>query len=383
MTHSSSTWVAAGVDGRLEVFAVGSDHEGGQSLWHRWQTTSGIGWSDWCSHGTPPDANGLRWSPTVAPAADGCLEVFVVGDDLEPDGLGSGGALHRTSQIARHGGWSHWRSYPTDGPNLFGSPAVVRNADGHLELFVLGDDGALWHMWQTAPKNGWSQWVSHGAPPGLLLNSAPSVAAGEDGRLDVFIVSQEAVLWRIGKTAANSGWSDWTSHGSPSGALFGSDSTPVVAYSADGHLELFVVGNDGRLWQMGQTAPNGGWSGWRPHEAPSGMKFLRLRPAVASGLDGPLELFVVGDDASLWHLRHTGSNDGSPRWFSHGAPAVAGLAGSPAVAADTEGRLQLFVMGTDGAPWQLSQTAPSGRWSQWSSHGTPAGTSLLAAITTG
>ena len=308
MTHSSSTWVGAGVDGRLEVFAVGTDHEGGQSLWHRWQTTSGNGWSDWCSHGTPPDANGLRWSPTVAPAADGCLEVFVVGDDLEPDGLGSGGALHRTSQTYRHGGWSRWRSYPTDGPNLFGSPAVVRNADGHLELFVLGDDGALWHMWQTAPKNGWSQWVSHGAPPGLLLNSAPSVAAGEDGRLDVFIVSQEAVLWRIGKTAANSGWSDWTSHGSPSGALFGSDSTPVVAYSADGHLELFVVGNDGRLWQMGQTVPNGGWSGWRPHEAPSGMKFLRLRPAVASGLDGPLELFVVGDDASLWHLRHTESN---------------------------------------------------------------------------
>ena len=89
------------------------------------------------------------------------------------------------------------------------------------------------------------------------------------------------------------------------------------------------------------------------------MKFLRLRPAVASGLDGPLELFVVGDDASLWHLRHTGSNDGSPRWFSHGAPAVAGLAGSPAVAADTDGRLQLFVMGTDGALWQLSQTLPA------------------------
>ena len=45
--------------------------------------------------------------------------------------------------------------------------------------------------------------------------------------------------------------------------------------------------------------------------------------------------------------------------------------------------MQLFVMGTDGALWQLSQTAPSGEWSQWSSHGAPAGTSLLAAITTG
>jgi hypothetical protein len=80
MAYAPTTWVAAGADGRLEVFAVGSDHHGGQSLWHRWQTTSGNGWSDWCSHGTPPDANGLRWSPTVAPAADGCLEVFVVGD---------------------------------------------------------------------------------------------------------------------------------------------------------------------------------------------------------------------------------------------------------------------------------------------------------------
>ena len=291
--------------------------------------------------------------------------------------LGIGGALHRTSQTACNGGWSRWHSYPTGGPNLFGSAAVARTGDGHLELFVLGDDGALWHMWQTAPNNGWSQWVSHGAPPGLLLNSAPSVAAREDGRLDVFIVSQEAALWHIGKTAANSGWSDWVSLGSPSGVSFGSDSTAVVACSADGHLELFVVGNDGRLWQTRQTAPNGGWSGWRPHDAPSGMKFLRLRPAVASGLDGRLELFVVGDDASLWRLRHTGPNDGSPQWFSHGAPAVAGLAGSPAVAADADGGMQLFVMGTDGALWQLSQTAPNGGWSQWSSHGAPRGLRFL------
>jgi hypothetical protein len=383
MAHSSSTWIAPGVDGRLEVFAVGADHGGGQSLWHRWQAPSGNGWSDWCSHGTPPDASGLRWSPAVASAPDGSLEVFVVGDDLQPDGLGSGGALHSTSQITRDGGWSRWRSYPTDGPNLFGSPAVVRNADGHLELVVLGDDGALWHMRQTGPNSVWSQWVSHGAPPGLLLNSAPSVAAGEDGRLDVFIVSQEAVLWHIGKTAANSDWSDWTSHGSPSGVSFGSDSTPVVAHSADGHLELFIVGNDGRLWQMGQSVPNGGWSAWRPHEAPSGIKFLRLRPAVASGQDRQLEVFVVGDDASLWHLRQTGPDDVSPQWFSRGAPAVAGLVGSPAVAADADGGMQLFVMGTDGALWQLSHTGPSGRWSHWSSHGAPAGTSLLAAITTG
>jgi hypothetical protein len=252
-----------------------------------------------------------------------------------------------------------------------------------MELFVLGDDGALWHMCQSDAGSGWSQWISHGAPPGLLLNSAPSVAAGKDGRLDVFIVSQKGVLWQIEKAATNGGWSDWVSHGSPSGALFGSDSTPAVVSRRDGHLELFVIGNDGRLWQMTGTAPNGGWSGWRPHDAPSGRKFLRLRPAVAPGVDGRLDLFVVGNDASLWHLHWVEATDCSPQWFSRGAPALPGLAGSPAVVADPDGAMQLFVMGTDGALWQLSQSAADDGWSQWSSHGSPPGISLLAAIATG
>jgi hypothetical protein len=77
----------------------------------------------------------------------------------------------------------------------------------------------------------------------------------------------------------------------------------------------------------------------------------------------------VSEDATLWHLRQTAPNDGWSQWFSHGAPPVAGLAGSPAVASGAGGCLQLFVVGTDGARWQLSQTAPDGGWTQWFSHG--------------
>ena len=57
-----------------------------------------------------------------------------------------------------------------------------------------------------------------------------------------------------------------------------------------------------------------------------GIKFPRMRPAVASGRDGWFDLFLVGDDASLWHLRRTGSNDGPSRWFSREPPQVAGVA---------------------------------------------------------
>jgi hypothetical protein len=205
---------------------------------------------------------------------------MIVGDDLQLEGSGSGGALYHQSRTAGDNGWSGWRSYPTGGPNLFGSPAVARSADRRLELFVLGDDGALWHTSQTTPDDGWSQWVSHGAPPGVVLNSAPAVAASADGCLDVFVVSEEATRRHIRPTAPDHGWSDWVSHGCPSGVLFGSDSTPAVASSADGRLELLVVGNDETLWHMWQTAPDGGWSGWRSHDAPTRKEIPAASPGA-------------------------------------------------------------------------------------------------------
>jgi hypothetical protein len=98
-------WLAPSADGRLELFAVGTDGP----LWHQWQTAQSNGWSNWVSRGPPP------------------------------------------------------------GANLVGAPALAPSADGRLEMFAVATDGALWHQWQTAQSNGWSTWVSHGPPPGANL----------------------------------------------------------------------------------------------------------------------------------------------------------------------------------------------------------------------
>ena len=383
MFHAPTTWVAPGAQGCLQVFVVGTDHAGYRALWQL-RTTPSDGSSNWYAHGTPLGSNGLRWSPAVASSDGGRLDLFVVGDDLEPLGSGSGGGLYHQWHTARGNGWSGWLPRGTGGvSSLFGSPAVAPSPDGRLELFVLGSDGALWHTSQTAFGTGWSDMLWHGTPPGVLLSSAPAVAASADGRLEVFVASEDATLWHIRQTAPNSGWSDWVSHGTPSGVLFGSDSTPAIAPSADGRLELFTVGNDGALWHMWQTAPGGGWSRWQSHGAPAEVNLQRLRPAVALSARGRLELFVVGDDAALWHRCQTAPNGGWSRWVSHGAPELAGLMGSPVVVPSEDGRLELFVVGTDGALWHRWQTAPNAAWSPWFSHGTPPGSSLLPALTTG
>ena len=59
--------------------------------------------------------------------------------------------------------------------------------------------------------------------------------------------------------------------------------SPMLAASADGRLELLVVGNDGQLWAQWQTAPSNGWSGWASHgRQPPGVNLsLPPRPMAA------------------------------------------------------------------------------------------------------
>src|SRR5215475_9738669 len=79
------------LDGRLEVFASGTDY----ALNHTWQNpaTAGGGWSAWAGLG------GAITKMAVARNEDGRLEVFAIGTN---------GALNHIWQTAAGGGWSAW-----------------------------------------------------------------------------------------------------------------------------------------------------------------------------------------------------------------------------------------------------------------------------------
>ena len=44
--------------------------------------------------------------------------------------------------------------------------------------------------------------------------------------------------------------------------------SPVLAPSADRQLDLFVVGHDGSLYHIRQTAPSERWTGWDSYGHP-------------------------------------------------------------------------------------------------------------------
>lgn len=92
--HISTPAVADNRDGRLEVFARGTDG----AVWHDYQTAPGSGpWSGWSSLGGVVTSD-----PAVALNHDGRLEVFAVGTDSA--------VWHDYQTIPASGPWSGWSS---------------------------------------------------------------------------------------------------------------------------------------------------------------------------------------------------------------------------------------------------------------------------------
>ena len=308
--------VAASADGRLELFT----EIGGGDLLHIWQTAPNNGWTPtWTSHGVPPGTNAVSPTAALTRLPDGRLTLF----NVATAPVTSTEALWHIEQTAPSSGWSNWSPLGRPPTDWFHGVAVASSADGRLEVFGMGDF-ALWHIWQE-PDGGWSPWTSHGMPPGTnFFGDAPVLAANTQGRLELFAVGADRALWHIWQTTPSGGWSDWTSHGSPPGSQLISN-TPGMAAGADGRLELFACSSDGQLWHIWQTTPSGGWSSWTSHGRPpqtdpTVQPGVWLTPAVALNSARRLELFVTSHDNLLWHIWQTAPGQGWSGWLSHGTP---------------------------------------------------------------
>jgi C1A family cysteine protease len=103
-----------------------------------------------------------------------------------------------------------------------------------------------------------------------------------------------------------------------------------------------------------------GWSGWASEGG-----VLTSRIAVGRNADGRLELFVRGTDGAVWHKWQVAPNSSWSGWASEGGVITSNIS----VGQNADGRMELFVRGTDNALWHKWQTAPNSGWSGWASLG--------------
>jgi len=301
----------------LDLFVVGNDGRVYTSWWHDGQVWSG-GADNWTPIGGffPVGAS----ITAVSRNADH-LDVFVMGND---------GRVY-TSWWHAGSDWSgaadSWTSIGGFFPSTAALSSIARYPD-HLDLFVTGNDGRVYTSWWHEGQ-AWSgvnnTWTSLGGyfPAG----NAVSVSARTPDNLDVFVVGNDGRVYTSWWSAGQpwSGVNDtWTSLG----GFFPVKASVASVSRGPGNLDLFIVGNDGRVytswWSAGQSwsGVNDSWTGIGGF-FPPGTQVVPLA-RIADHLD----LFVTGNDglvySSWWHAGN-GWSGAADNWFTinvHPGPRI-------------------------------------------------------------
>jgi hypothetical protein len=189
-----------------------------------------------------------------------------------------------------NGGWYTfgWQSL---GGGVQGGPAVGRNQNGKLEVFVRGNDDYVYSKSQITPGGGWADWGQ--LRLGRLVGD-PVTALHSSGRLAVFGQGFDNALWCLWQTAPNSGWTalDWQSLG---GNLMRGAKVTVTT-TASGDFEVFARWNDNTIRYCSQMPGTQTFSGWTSLEGS-----VSSDPAVGMNADNRLEVFARAADRSLVH----------------------------------------------------------------------------------
>jgi hypothetical protein len=101
-----------------------------------------------------------------------------------------------------------------------------------------GSDNGIWmRSWNSS--TGWNNWATLGG----LGTSAPRIASCASGHLDVFVIGTDSGLWQLGFNGTS--WTGWISRGgswtSSPGAVCRAGSTTIDVFLRSGENALWAV----------------------------------------------------------------------------------------------------------------------------------------------
>jgi hypothetical protein len=310
---------------------------------------------------------------TVGTNRSGALEAF---------GLGTDAALWHIAQSGAAGAWGQWQTL--GGSGFTGDPSVVLNSLGELVVLETSSNGTLWSLIQTGPGD-WSGALWVAATTGV--KGRPAIV-NEEGILRAYArTTNDSIIEMDHSGTANGFWTGptalggvvtsdpvavidpngitpvlvlaigtdqalWESEGNGSWfSLGGSLKGDPVASLSGGTMYVFSRGSDDSL--MVNTRANGSWAGF---QSLGGVLVSDARVAVNS--DGRVEVFVTGSDSAAWYTAQTAP--GSAQWTSF-ATLGGFILGNVNPAIDSTALLNVFVVGGDRGLWYITQPVP-GSW---------------------
>lgn len=267
-----------------------------------------------------------------------------------------------TPSVAKIININHQQSPGANQEDYIGRRAIKSNDRVHVFYRHSGDIKLKYMAQDAMDSNTFNSPVDLGG----ALNSNPLAIQNADGRLEVFVLGTDNKFYSRRQNAVGSDiWSDWQLLG-PSSSL----PTFAVSRNLNGRIQIFFRGTDNAVRYITQTAANSTtWTAETLLGAPvtSSGSFIPSEPSVGINSDGRLEVFVRGSDNALYHKYQTAPGSSSwSNWISRGGV----LTSAPFVAYHLNKRFDVFVRGADSAVHHITQTMPNGlTWSAWENLG--------------
>lgn len=234
-----------------------------------------------------------------------------------------------------------WHYDNLGGGTILGDPAITSTGPGHLNVFVRGLDGNLWQKWTTDGGATWSAFQNVSGVVGGPIASSPGAVAWNGSRFDV--------VARMPDGTPGHWWWDGSSwHFENLGGQILGD--PEIASTGPGHLNVFVRGLDGNLWQK-WTIDGVNWSGWQMVGGP-----IASSPGATSALPNSLTVVARQPDSTVgvWSWVNNA-------WNYQGLSGQ--ILGDPDISSTGSGAVNIFAEGLDERLWQKWTTGVG--WSPW------------------
>lgn len=247
----------------------------------------------------------------------------------------------------------------TDLPARARTPmTVVARFPEHLDVFAVASDGRTMGNWWDAASGwaGWSQLSGGIASPGGAGSSVTAVHRYA-GHLDLFTVGLDNRVWSAWWDE-RSGWSVWSLLGT---LVCRPGSTVTVVSRYNDHLDLFTTAADGRVMSIWWDARTGWASDW--FNVSGGVGAPGATVTAVARYPFHLDLFTVGTDnrvySTWWDER-----SGWAGWF-----ALPGITCRPdstvTVVARHPDQLDLFTTDSDGRIMSTWWNVRNGWASEW------------------
>ncbi len=241
-------------------------------------------------------------------------------------------------------------NFVSQGGSISQITTITDNA-GQGRVFGIGSDGQVYTNGEL-PNGSWTGWQEL-ASLGFHITGSLKIA----NRATSIIATDDAQGWRVFAIVNGNAWtigaqeSSWTN--------LGGNCLQVATgtNSSTGNLELFAIGTDHLVYK--QAAHGAGAAGF------SGDVFAQVKPSsgtnaqvqslsISRNRDGREELFGIGaTDHAVWTIEQTSANGAWGIWQD-----LNGWASQIALGTTTDGRLEVYAIGSDNAVWVRRQSAP-------------------------